>query len=121
MPFDIPHTVSPSLWALAWKRLRADRVAMVSLAIVALFVVQMILSGAGLIAKDWAKEVGVNYAPPTFQGPDTEGSAPAASAGGSPTGEAASNEPTELPVEDPLADALAAIRGEKKPAVPEAA
>jgi len=94
---------------------------MVSLAIVVLFLVQMILSGAGLIAKDWAKEVGVNYAPPTFQGPDTETAGPAASAGGSPTGEAASNEPTELPVEDPLADALAAIRGEKKPAAPEAA
>src|SRR5215468_1825304 len=70
MAFDRPHTVSPSLWALAWKRLRADRVAMVSLAIVALFILMMILSGVGLIAKDWAKEAGVNYAPPTLQGPD---------------------------------------------------
>ena len=121
MPFDIPHTVSPSLWALAWKRLRADRVAMVSLAIVALFVVQMILSGAGLIAKDWAKEAGVNYAPPTFQGPDAESAAPAAAAGGSTTAQAAADEPTELPVQDPLADALAAIRGEtKKPGAAEA-
>src|SRR5215475_1349283 len=123
MPFDRPHTVSPSLWALAWKRLRADRVAMVSLTIVALFLLQMILSGVGLIAKDWAKEVGVNYAPPTLQGPDAEGSAPAATAGGASAGQAASDdEPTELPVQDPLADALAAIRGEpKKPAAAEAA
>jgi peptide/nickel transport system permease protein len=95
---------------------------MVSLAIVALFLVQMILSGTGLVAKDWAKEVGVNYAPPTFQGPDTEAAGPAASAGAPSAGEAASSEPTELPVEDPLAEALAAIRGEaKKPATPEAA
>ena len=33
MPYDVPHAVSPGLWALAWKRLRADGVAMVSLAI----------------------------------------------------------------------------------------
>jgi peptide/nickel transport system permease protein len=114
VPFDRPHTVSPSLWALAWKRLRADRVAMVSLAIVALFILMMILSAVGLIAKDWTKEAGVNYAPPTLQGPDTETSAPAASAGGSSAGQAAADEPTELPVQDPLADALAAIRGETK-------
>jgi peptide/nickel transport system permease protein len=121
MPRDIPHTVSPSLWVLAWKRLARDRVAMVSLAIVALFLVQMILSGAGLIAKDWAREVGVNYAPPTFEGADAGTGGPAAVEGGS-AGETASSEPTELPVEDPLAEALAAIRGEtKKPAAPEAA
>jgi peptide/nickel transport system permease protein len=121
MPFDRPHTVSPSLWALAWKRLRADRVAMVSLTIVVLFLLQMLLSGVGLIAKDWAKEVGVNYAPPSLQGPDTESIAPAATAGGASAGQAAPDEPTELPVQDPLADALAAIRGEtKKPAAAEA-
>jgi len=114
MPFDVPHTVSPSLWALAWKRLRADRVAMVSLAIVAIFLVQMILSGLGLIAKDWAKEVGVNYAPPTFVGPDTEGAAQPQAAAGTGTAQAESDQPTELPVEDPLAEALAAIRGEAK-------
>jgi peptide/nickel transport system permease protein len=107
MPFDKPHAVSPGLWALAWKRLRSDRVAMVSLAIVAVFLVMMVLSGTGLIAKDWAKEVGVNYAPPTFIGPAEPApgatSAPAASV---------SEKATELPIEDPLADALAAIRNE---------
>jgi len=104
MPFDKPHAVSPGLWALAWKRLRADGVAMVSLAIVAVFLMMMLLSGTGLIAKDWANEVGVNYAPPTFAGPAEPASAPPE------TG--ASDKPTELPVEDPLADALAAIRNE---------
>jgi peptide/nickel transport system permease protein len=120
MPFDIPHTVSPSLWALAWKRLRADRVAMVSLTIVALFLLMMIFSGVGLLAKDWAREVGVNYAPPTLQGPYAESPAPAATAGGSSAGQTLADEPTELPVQDPLADALAAIRGETKKPVAEA-
>jgi peptide/nickel transport system permease protein len=67
---EIPHTVSPGLWTLAWRRLRHDSVAMVSLVLVALFVLLMILSGAGLVAKDWAREIGVNYAPPTFVGAD---------------------------------------------------
>ena len=61
MPYDVPHAVSPGLWALAWRRLRSDRVAMVSLAIVAAFLLMIVLSATGLIAKDWAKEVGVNY------------------------------------------------------------
>jgi peptide/nickel transport system permease protein len=108
MPFDKPHAVSPGLWALAWKRLRSDRVAMVSLAIVAVFLVMMLLSGTGLIAKDWAKEVGVNYAPPTFVGP----AEPAPGATNAPAASSASEKPTELPIEDPLADALAAIRNE---------
>ena len=67
---DIPQHVSPGLWTLAWRRLRRDRLGVVSLAIVIAFIVMMILSGAGLIAGDWSREVGVNYAPPTFVGPD---------------------------------------------------
>ena len=107
MPYDVPHAVSPGLWTLAWKRLRADRVAMVSLAIVAAFLVMVLLSATGLIAKDWAKEVGVNYAPPSFLGP----AEPAPGAAAAPAAEsAAADQPTELPVQDPLADALAAIR-----------
>jgi peptide/nickel transport system permease protein len=108
MPFDKPHAVSPGLWALAWKRLRSDRVAMVSLAIVAVFLVMMVLSGTGLIANDWAKEVGVNYAPPTFIGP----AEPVAGATSEPAASSVSEKATELPIEDPLADALAAIRHE---------
>jgi peptide/nickel transport system permease protein len=108
MPYDVPHTVSPGLWTLAWKRLRGDRVAMVSLAIVVAFLVMVLLSATGLIAGDWAKEVGVNYAPPSFLGP----AEPAAGAAGASAPESAPpDQPTELPVQDPLADALAAIRG----------
>ena len=35
---------SPGLWALAWRRLRADKVAMVSLAVVAAFLAMLLLS-----------------------------------------------------------------------------
>src|SRR4029077_7000775 len=52
----VPHTVSPGLWALAWKRLKSDNVGMVSLAIVVVFILMMIASGTGLIARDWSKE-----------------------------------------------------------------
>jgi peptide/nickel transport system permease protein len=113
MPFDRPqHAVSPGLWALAWRRLRSDLVAMVSLAIVAFFLVQMILSATGLIAKDWAKEIGVNYAPPTFVGPEEAAPAPTAETGMQPP-PVASDKPTEIPeIKDPLSDALAAIRNQ---------
>ena len=84
---------------------------MVSLAIVAAFLVLIVLSGTGLIARDWAKETGVNYAPPSFLGEDIEQAERARSPGTAPT--AASNAPTELPIKDPLADALADIRGGK--------
>jgi peptide/nickel transport system permease protein len=64
------ENVSPGLWALAWRRLRADRIAMGALAVVLLFLLSVLLSGAGLVAADWEDEVAVNYAPPTFIGPD---------------------------------------------------
>lgn len=63
-----------SLWHLAMKRLFADRVAMASFAVVALFIVMLFLSLVGLIASDWEKEVGVNYAPPHFVGVQQPGS-----------------------------------------------
>jgi peptide/nickel transport system permease protein len=61
---------SPGLWTLAWRRLAADRVAMGSLAVVVLFLLSVLLAATGLVAADWEDEVAVNYAPPTFAGPD---------------------------------------------------
>ncbi len=63
---------SPGLWSLAWKRLIADKIAVISLAIVILFLSLALASFVGLIAKGWNNEVGVNYAPPTW----FKGSAP---------------------------------------------
>lgn len=66
---------SAGLWTLAWRRLRADRVAMAALAVVAGFLLLVLLSFSGLIAADWEDEVAVNYAPPGFVGADASGRA----------------------------------------------
>jgi peptide/nickel transport system permease protein len=117
---EIPHTVSPGLWTLAWRRLRADRVGMVSLVIVAAFIVMMILSGTGLIAADWNREVGVNYAPPSFLGAETPAGAPAAVVG--PTGEhAAQGSEYKSNVVDPIGDVLEQLKTGRSESPPAAA
>ena len=60
---------SEGVWHAAWKRLRADHVGMVSLAIVVVFVAMIGLSALGVVARGWQQEVGVPSAPPTFVGP----------------------------------------------------
>jgi peptide/nickel transport system permease protein len=60
---------SAGVWATAWRRLRSDRVGMVSLAVVIAFVLLIIASALGLVAGDWQKEIAVPNAPPTFVGP----------------------------------------------------
>ena len=111
---EIPHTVSPGLWTLAWRRLRTDGVAMVSLAIVAAFVLLMILSGTGLVAKDWSREVGVNYAPPTFVGPDAVVPAdPSQPPSAAPADTPARDTAGESGFVDPLADVMKEIEAQK--------
>jgi oligopeptide transport system permease protein len=61
-----PRQESPGLWTLAWRRLRNDRVGMISLVIVAFFILLMIASFTGLVAGDWNREKGVSYANPSF-------------------------------------------------------
>jgi peptide/nickel transport system permease protein len=95
------ENVSPGLWALAWRRLRADRVAMAALAVVGLFLLSVLLSATGLVAADWEDEVAVNYAPPGFIGPD-----PSLAALSRPPG------PTPPNAFDPLAADLAALKAE---------
>jgi len=119
VPREIPHTVSPGLWTLAWRRLRSDRVGMVSLVIVALFIVMMILSGAGLIASDWNREVGVNYAPPTFLGSETAAGASAARSGLPETQTAPQGVEYKSNVVDPIGDVIERLKtgkGESQPA-----
>jgi len=120
------HEVSPGLWALAWRRLRADGVGMFSLAIVIAFFVMVVASGLGLIAGDWSKEIGINYAPPTWFKDDVATAPPpgtpevkpqddpgvaAASAG-------AEAKADESSVVDPLADVLKEVRSEAAKAGP---
>ncbi|HBF49712.1 MAG TPA: peptide ABC transporter permease [Massilia sp.] len=95
------QAVSPGLWALAWRQLRADRIAMAALAVVGLFLLMLVLSATGLVAADWEDEVAVNYAPPTFVGAN-----PALAALAQP------QRPTPPNAFDPLADELAALKRE---------
>ncbi len=101
------HATSPGLWTLAWRRLRGDKVAMISLAIVALFLAMLVLSSAGLIVADWEDEVAVNYAPPTFLGPQA--------AERQATGGARADSANPF---DPLADDIAAIEAQLKRSAP---
>lgn len=100
-------TAAPAgLWTLAWRRLRADRVAMAALAVVVAFLLMLVLSAGGLIAADWEDEVGVNYAPPGFVGAGAGAVAPSAP----PPATA----PAALPDNpfDPLADELRALKAQ---------
>ena len=95
---------APGLWALAWRRLRADRVAMVSLAVVGAFMALLVLSASGLIVSDWENEVAENYAPPSFlavSNPVGRVSAPRVTRQAPP--------PNEF---DPLADDIRALQSE---------
>ncbi|QRX85003.1 ABC transporter permease [Glaciimonas sp. PAMC28666] len=104
-PILLTSEPSPGLWALAWRRLRADWVAMVSLTVVGIYFLVLILSSTGLIASDWGDEVAVNYAPPSFMGADVvNDSANNASAVVEP--------PPDNPL-DPLADVIRTLRANK--------
>ena len=61
---------SEGVWAAAWRRFKGDRVGMVSLAIVAAFVLLMLAAALKLVAGDWQREIGVPDAPPSFMGPE---------------------------------------------------
>ena len=116
----IPQHVSPGLWTLAWRRLRRDNVGTVSLAIVAAFILLMILSGTGIVAGDWSREVGVNYAPPTFAGADDVAAfAPGAQVAPAAGPTAASD--FQSTVVDPIGDVIAELTGQRAAAPPGAA
>jgi peptide/nickel transport system permease protein len=53
-------------WTLAWGRLRRDRVGLLSLLVVAAYLLLMLASGTGVVARDWSQEAGVSFAPPVF-------------------------------------------------------
>jgi oligopeptide transport system permease protein len=68
---------SPNVWAQAWHRLRRDRVGMVSLWVVAVFLFMVLLAQLGLVAGQWQREVGEPFAPPHFVGADAKKAAEA--------------------------------------------
>jgi peptide/nickel transport system permease protein len=99
LPLTLEESASAGLWTLAWRRLRADKVAMAALAVVAAFLAMVALSSLGLVASSWEDEVAVNYAPPTFMGPDPTLPAPARQA-----------EPVPGNAFDPLAGEIGELR-----------
>jgi peptide/nickel transport system permease protein len=80
---DDTQQKSEGVWHAAWRRFRADRVGLVSLWVVAAFLLLIALAALGLVAADWQREVGVPNAPPSFMGPAAVESATAVA---SPTG-----------------------------------
>ena len=76
LPVNAPARASPGrsegVWSGAWRRFRGDRVGMVSLAIVAAFLLLVVAAGLGLVAADWQRERGLPNAPPSFVGPAPE-------------------------------------------------
>jgi len=99
---------SPGLWALAWRRLRGDWVAMAALVVVALYLGTLVLSSVGLLASDWEKEVAVSYAPPSFLGSVSVASASGPTGSQTPDAAAAAPLP-ENPV-DPIGDVIRELR-----------
>jgi oligopeptide transport system permease protein len=92
----VPSAAS-GLAALAWRRLRADRVGTAAGLVVALFLGLVIASALGL-AGDWALERGVPYARPSLL-PLGEAEAPAAGRSGA----AAARDRSDISDVDPLA------------------
>jgi ABC-type dipeptide/oligopeptide/nickel transport system permease subunit len=56
-----------SLWRDAFARLAQDKWALASLIIVVVYAVVAILSGLGIVASDWAREVGASNLPPSSE------------------------------------------------------
>jgi len=108
---SIEMRTSPGLWALAWRRLRADWVAMAALAVVALYLGALVLSSTELLANDWEEEVGINYAPPSFLGTPPAGTGVTANVAGGNAGAGVAIElpPPDNPL-DPIGDVIRELR-----------
>lgn len=58
---------SKSLWVHAWETLTRDKFAVAALIIVGLYALIAFLSATGLIASEWAKEIGEGYMAPSLE------------------------------------------------------
>ena len=67
-PIVAPMARSEGVWRAAGRRLWADRLGMTSVAVVLVFLVLIVLTASGLLARNWQKEVAVPSAPPGFMG-----------------------------------------------------
>ncbi len=69
VPAAAAGAASGGVWAAAWRRLKTDRVGVVSMWIVGAFLLLVLLAATDLVASGWQKEIGVPNAPPTLLGP----------------------------------------------------
>jgi peptide/nickel transport system permease protein len=92
-------SASAGLWSLAMRRLAHDKVGVVSLIVVIFFLLLMVASFTGLVAKDWAKETGVSYANPSFMA----GAENLEAVGAADTSKVSKIPPVDLSDIDPLA------------------
>ncbi len=99
---------SPGLWQLAWRRLLEDRIAVVSMVVVGLFVALTVASSLNWIARNWNEEIAVGYAPPAFTGKQ----AVADNSPDTTAKPALTTDPYPGRVRDPLATELAELRGQ---------
>lgn len=103
-------TVSRGLWALAWRRLRKDRVGMSSLFVVLLYLLICLGGALGIVGATWRQEVAIPYAPPTlFQQFAPQGVALTGDNIGDANAVDDANRQGLSPENDPLADLLAGI------------
>lgn len=104
-----PYTGAPGpgegVWQLAWRRFCRDRVGLTALAVVMAFLFVVAATAAGLVARDWQREVGVPYAPPAWfgAGAPLSGSPQAGTAAGAVASAAATARVVDLSDIDPLA------------------
>ena len=67
---DVPTQDSgKSLWTDARRKLLANRLAMISLAVIVVYVVLALLVTFGLLAGDWDESVGAAYQQPSWSNP----------------------------------------------------
>jgi ABC-type dipeptide/oligopeptide/nickel transport system permease subunit len=108
------QSASSGIWQIGWQRLKQDRVAMVSLVVVGLFLLTIVLSALGLIARDWDDQVGVSYASPSFLGKVDNTEALSAEAAISELAVPKDATIVDLRSVDPLADVLPEIEQRAK-------
>ncbi|WP_293938097.1 ABC transporter permease [Iodobacter sp.] len=97
---------SKSLWALGWQRLKRNKVGFIALWVVVAYLLIAVGGWLNIVASNWAEEVAVPYAPPSWITKDKDEQLPAK------TATVAEAQPivTMLPPEDPLAQELEAAQ-----------
>lgn len=57
---------SQSLWVDAWSRIKKDKLALLCISVIAIYILIAVLVALGLVASDWSTPVGGSYDPPSF-------------------------------------------------------